>query len=338
MEFCLFDDTGCKRNKAVTIKPPPTNVERINSEVKLNKVPSRTIGIPAMIISIFFTAYWMSLQGSLVGPVSEDLESSAILFEGFRSDAWQLPDDEFLGFVEIASGQFTMGSNPAVDRMAYENERWSPSRRQGSVDLPTYYIARFETTNAQYRKFLLDTNAPTSASAADMIPITNITWPEALSYARWLDTQLRQSSLTPEPLRQFLSAGGRVNLPTEAEWEKAARGSDARIFPWGAQPSGAFANFNGTELLAVGSKACPDCSYGLSDMAGNVWEYTRSPAQDYPYDPNDDFQHLIEGALWVMRGGSYADPVNNVRTAVRGSVGPGVRNSTIGFRLAISQL
>ena len=321
----------------MTIKSPPTNAERINSEIKVNKVPSRTIGISVMTMSIFFTTYWMSLQGSFTDRISEDIASSAVLFEGFRSDAWQLPDDEFLGFVEIASGEFTMGSNPSLDRMAYENERWSTSRRQGSVDLPTYYIARFETTNAQYRKFLLDTNAPSSAVAADVIPITNITWPEALSYARWLDTQLRQSSLTPEPLRQFLAAGGSVNLPTEAEWEKAARGSEARIFPWGAQPSTVFANFSGTEVIAVGSKACPDCSYGLSDMAGNVWEYTRSPAQDYPYDSNDDFQHSPEGALWIMRGGSYADSANNVRTAVRGSVGPGVRNSTIGFRLAITQ-
>ena len=71
-------------------------------------------------------------------------------------------------------------------------------------------------------------------------------------------------------------------------------------------------------------------------MAGNVWEMTRSPLQDYPYDPDDDAENLGENALWVMRGGSYADDINNIRTAVRGAVDPGVRNDTIGFRVAIS--
>ena len=73
-------------------------------------------------------------------------------------------------------------------------------------------------------------------------------------------------------------------------------------------------------------------------MSGNLWELTRSPLQDYPYDPDDDAEDLSADALWVMRGGSYADAINNVRSAVRGGVDPGVRNATIGFRLVISRL
>ena len=73
-------------------------------------------------------------------------------------------------------------------------------------------------------------------------------------------------------------------------------------------------------------------------MAGNVWEFTRSPLQDYPYDLADDVDDLAEDALYVMRGGSYAEAINNVRTAVRGAVDPGVRNGSIGFRVVISGL
>jgi formylglycine-generating enzyme required for sulfatase activity len=73
-------------------------------------------------------------------------------------------------------------------------------------------------------------------------------------------------------------------------------------------------------------------------MAGNVWELTRSPLQDYPYDPADDAADLTKDALYVMRGGSYADAMNNVRTAVRGAVDPGVRTGIIGFRVVISEL
>ena len=72
-------------------------------------------------------------------------------------------------------------------------------------------------------------------------------------------------------------------------------------------------------------------------MSGNVWELTRSPLQDYPYNPNDDAENLTEDALWVMRGGSFADSVGNVRAAVRGGVDPSVRNNTIGFRVVISK-
>jgi formylglycine-generating enzyme required for sulfatase activity len=169
-------------------------------------------------------------------------------------------------------------------------------------------------------------------------PITGVTWPEALAYGRWLERRLRESPTIPPAIRQLLNNGGRVTLPSEAEWEKAARGTDGRVFTWGSQPQTDFSNFNGDSISPVGSLPCPGCAHGLSDMAGNVWELTRSPLQDYPYDPADDAADLAEDALYVMRGGSYADAMNNVRTAVRGAVDPGVRTGTIGFRVVISEL
>ena len=259
---------------------------------------------------------------------------------GFLDYAWFLPDEPLMGFVRIPSGPFTMGSNPTLDRLAYENERWSSNRRQGTVDIDDFYIGLFEVTNAQFRAFVAENPDLADAVPAGVqgdLPVTNITWPEALAYARWLERKLVASEDTPTELKNYLAAGGKVSLPSEAEWEKAARGSDGRIFPWGNSPTTEFANYGSSTVLPVGSRPCIECAHGLQDMSGNVWELTRSPLQPYPYNPDDDAQNLSEDALWVMRGGSFSDSVGNVRAAVRGGVDPSVRNNTIGFRLVISK-
>ncbi|HJN94131.1 MAG TPA: SUMF1/EgtB/PvdO family nonheme iron enzyme [Gammaproteobacteria bacterium] len=306
------------------------------------KVPGRTVGFTIMTLVILLAAFQMSRESSLQQMQgSDESEANTQPLEGFRPAAWYLPDDELLGFVEVPAGPFVMGSNPALDPMAYENERWSNLRRQGSVDLPAFYVSRFEVTRAQFAMFTEDSRFSTDdidlAGAGDL-PVTGITWPEALAYGRWLEQRLRASPQTPAEISAFLEGGAHVTLPNEAEWEKAARGTDGRVFTWGPRPRNDLANFNGDALAGVGAIACAVCSYGLSDMAGNVWELTRSPSQDYPYDPSDDETNLPEDALYVMRGGSYADVINNVRTGVRGAADPGVRNGTIGFRLVISTL
>lgn len=312
------------------------------SQVSSRKVQGHAVGLTVMTLIILVIAFWMSRQSSLLQmSTSNELPYVIPALDGFLSNAWFLPDDDMLGFVEIPAGSFIMGSNPVIDRSAYENERWSNLSRQGSVDLPVFYISRFETTVAQFFAFAEDTELTgysIGTNVSGNYPITGVTWPEALAYGRWLERRLRESPTTPPAILQLLNNGGRVTLPSEAEWEKAARGTDGRVFTWGSQPQTDFSNFNGDSISPVGSLPCPGCAHGLSDMAGNVWELTRSPLQDYPYDPADDAADLAEDALYVMRGGSYADAMNNVRTAVRGAVDPGVRTGTIGFRVVISEL
>ena len=307
--------------------------------------PSRTLGLLILLIAIIFTVVWLTRESvenaELSKAASIRLSSLPENLNGFNADAWFLADDRSWGFVEIPAGQFTMGSDPRVDRLAYGNEQWSRSVRQGKVTLPTFYISRFETTVAQFKAYLAATGGSPEGLNLDVAgnyPVTGVTWPEALAYSRWLDAQLRAAENTPEFLKQLLNNGGRVTLPNEAEWEKAARGSDGRVFPWGSSPRTDMANYNASGLLIVGALPCPLCSYGLSDMSGNVWEMTRSPLQDYPYSENDDLEDLTADAIWVMRGGSYLDPVNNVRAAVRGGIDPGVRNPSIGFRVVISTI
>lgn len=260
---------------------------------------------------------------------------------GFRAEMWYLPDEELLGFVEIPAGTFLMGSNPLIDPMAFENERWSEGRRQGIVDLPTYYISRYEVTIAQFKAFADATGYrvnPMALQGPLNHPVANVSWTDAIAYARWLEARLKESAQTPAPLQRLLNNGWRVSIPNEAQWEKAARGSEGRLYPWGNQPNRDKANYSGSGTRAVGSYACPECQYGLHDMSGNVWEWTRSPYQPLPFDPSDDRSNLAEDALWVMRGGSFNDAENNARTAVRGAADPGARRPFIGFRLVISSI
>ena len=257
----------------------------------------------------------------------------------FRADAWNLPDDELLGFVEIPEGGFTMGSDSLADTLAFQIERWSEGAPTGTVVLPTFLIGRFEVTTAQFAVFVRETQWSVDTLALQGPPdqpVAHVSWPDALAYAHWLDTALRESAATPAAIKPRLAAGWRVTLPTEAEWEKAARSDDGRIFPWGNDPRRDRANFGGRTPSIVGDIECRECAYGLSDMSGNVWEWTRSPYRPYPYAPAVGRLDLDADALWVMRGGSFADGVQNVRGAVRGGADPGARRPFIGFRLALS--
>lgn len=245
----------------------------------------------------------------------------------------QIPD-----FVEIPAGPFVMGADPARDPRAFDNEKWSPGESVGTVDLPAFYMARHEVTVAQFAAFARDTNwtvDPQALAGPATHPVTFVSWPNAVAYCRWLEGWLSKSPAAPAAIRDLVRAGWRVRLPTEAQWEKAARGTDGRAFPWGDQPRRDRANYEGSAPTPVGQFACPECAYGLSDMSGNVWEWTSSPYQPYPYDPSDDRANLEADALWVMRGGHFGDPARQVRTSTRGAADPGARRAFIGFRVAL---
>jgi formylglycine-generating enzyme required for sulfatase activity len=284
-------------------------------------------------------AIWVGWQGPKYLRTAQTLPSLPSQgLQRFRADMGYLPDEALLGFVEIPAGTFTMGSDYAVDRMAYIDERWSESSRQGSVQLRTFYIARYEVTVAQYWRFAQASQrrmAPELLRRGADTPVSQVSWPEALAYAEWLQAEMLSAAGTPQTLRAMLRDGWHVALPTEAQWEKAARGADARIYPWGNQPNPQFANYRGIGILPVGSKPCA-CVYELADMIGNVWEMTRSPFQPYPFnaaallDPHS-------APLFVMRGGSYQEADNNARAAVRGRIDPGARSEAVGFRLVLTR-
>jgi formylglycine-generating enzyme required for sulfatase activity/nucleoside phosphorylase len=274
----------------------------------------------------------------------------------FRSDAWFLPEDDFLGFIEIPAGTFLMGNaNPASDR---EVERESP---QHSLDLAGFYINRFPVTNAQYWAFLRETstNAPMDPSLSGMAnrPVVSVSWQDAALYCSWLTDRLRKWPGAPKKIARILSAqelgsGWVVSLPSEAEWEKAARGSlDARLYPWGSQPDPERANYKAAglgETSPVGSFASGQSLFGIQELSGNVMEWTRSnwgsnmeiPRYKYPYRPEDGREDLRMDShvLRVLRGGSFLDRPVEIRCSHRSAELPNTKCDYLGFRLAITRL
>ena len=262
----------------------------------------------------------------------------------FREEAWYLPNEELLGFVEIDAGPFLMGSKNS-DRYAEENEK-----PQHTLNLPTYYIARYPVTVGQFAAFVAASGYQPQAGAyrwqgALNHPVVNVTWYDALAYCEWLTEVLREWEGTPEPLATLLrDKDWQVTLPSEAEWEKAARGTDGRIYPWGDDFDATKANVGDTGInrpSAVGSFPSGASPYGVLDMSGNVWEWTRSVYAKYPY-PNDGKGRARRENLEasrdesrVLRGGGFFGNQWLARCAYRRRNHPAYAFDVRGFRVAV---
>jgi formylglycine-generating enzyme required for sulfatase activity len=289
------------------------------------------------------------LRTSALPPVQRAEAGDVLALLGdprFRADAWFLPDEPLLGFVEIPGGPFLMGSDPTRDPQTYAAER-----PQHSVTLPTYYIARFPVTVAQFGAFVESTGYMPrdmdSLRDGPTRPVRWISWHEALRYCEWLTETLRAWPETPEPLATLLrrgdQAGGlwRLTLPSEAEWEKAARGVDGRIYPWGGELTANHANYHETGIgttSAVGCFPLGASPYGVEEMSGNVWEWTRSASdRDYPYEPLGGRERLDAGdkVARVLRGGSFYNEARLVRCGVRFPNDPYLRYWLNGFRVVL---
>jgi formylglycine-generating enzyme required for sulfatase activity len=271
----------------------------------------------------------------------------------FRArEEWCLPAGDKLGFMEIPGGIFLMGSDKKKDPRAYDDEL-----PQHPLKLPLYYMARYPVTEAQYRVFAEENGQEIEETAwargKPNHPVVYVSWEDAWAYADWLTDKLLEWPATPAWLLRLLKGEGgkcqqwRVVLPSEAEWEKAARGADGRIYPWKGEADPDKANYNETRIggtSAVGCFAAGASPYGCEEMSGNMWEWTRNlwregidESKGYPYDAGDgrEIRKASFGSLRVVRGGSFDDDGRNVRCAVRCRDRDG-RDDYIGFRVAVS--
>jgi formylglycine-generating enzyme required for sulfatase activity len=230
-----------------------------------------------------------------------------------------------------------------LERYGGQREWYEWEVPQHEVTLPAYYVARLPVTHAQYLAFVTDTgHRPPSAEPPPHLlnaPVVLVTWYDAQAYCSWLTEQLRAWEGTPEPLARLLrEEGWQVRLPTEAEWEKAARGTDGRMFPWGDEPDPNRANYEDT---GIGSTSAVGCfpggasRYGVEDLSGNVWEWCATKWQDSYEDYRDD--HELEGDdLRVLRGGAFYGNGRHVRCASRYGDDPDHGRRVFGFRVVVA--
>ncbi len=242
--------------------------------------------------------------------------------------------------VYIPEGEFIMGTSDAqINTLSKQFPDWKYSwfndeKPQHRVYLDSYWIYKHEVTVVQYRKFCQETghkmpDAPLWRWLKDDLPIVDVTWYDAAVYSQW--------------------AG--VELPTEAQWEKAARGTDDRIWPWGNQWDSSKCNtgLSVREITPVGSYPSGASPYGLMDMAGNVWElcmdeydssfYAKSPKNNpvaggiISFVNNNftnviKYRHVLRGG-WQVFGSAYG------RVAGRYNCGPPTNSyGDVGFRCA----
>ena len=233
----------------------------------------------------------------------------------------------------ITAGSFLMGGHgddvPTHEQPLHE------------VDLPAFYLCKFPVTHAQYAEFVKATKHPKPEKVGWLgakppgkkldHPVVAVSWEDAMIYCQWLH------ELTNRPYR----------LPTEAEWEKAARGTDGRSYPWGNEWDASRCNFGGGETTAVAAYPDGASPYGCLDMVGNVSQWTSSlwgsdPVESdfpYPYSAEDGREdEKPEGTIYrIFRGGAYNDSnPNRLRCTSRNWYVPDNKDRRRGFRLALS--
>jgi formylglycine-generating enzyme required for sulfatase activity len=247
----------------------------------------------------------------------------------------EITDPKDVDMLLVPAGEFLMGSD-ADDALAecekYHNycqrNRYENEEPPHIVYLDTFYIDKYEVTNGLFAACVQvgvcqspkDSRSMSRSSyygnpQYEDYPVIHVDWNMAEAYCEW--------------------RGAR--LPSEAEWEKAARGTDGRTYPWGEGVDCSYANHGGGNNMCVGdtspvgSYESGRSFYGAYDMAGNVWEWVSSLYEPYPYNPDDGREDLSASGSRVMRGGSWHGSELHLRTACRSSVEPLI---LVGFRCA----
>jgi formylglycine-generating enzyme required for sulfatase activity len=275
----------------------------------------------------------------------------------FDPQRFHLPADDMLGFVRIpAEREFRIGTRKA-DAKRVEEIIDAAVRgyeiNDSPVPTPELYIARYPVTVAQFRAFVEATGFEMGDAEAlrdpDSRPMRWVSWRDARAYCDWLNKMLAASPVLEGIAVARLVREGRwrIELASELEWEKAARGGlpDA-IYSWGDTPDANRANYDDSGIGDTSTVGCfPANGFGLHDMIGNVWEWTRSlwgkrysePDFPYPYDPDDRKREFLDAdeEFWVMRGGSWNTYRGEARCAYRSRNPPYLRVSYLGFRVVL---
>jgi len=316
-------------------------------ETKRNRITTIVIVICVVIIAIFSLIILLNLQATFKA------ESTQVVFESETASVTSTPESQLtigstwtrprdgMVMVYVPSGEFTMGLEIEQSMESCRNygnpcsyEWFEINSPKHTIELAAYWIDQTEVTNAMYSDCVNAgiCNEPVEISSRTRpgyylsnefseYPVIHVTWEDAKTYCYWV--------------------GGR--LPTEAEWEKAARGFDDRIYPWGnSLPNYEIANYWDTQDLngdtvAVGSYPNGASPYGALDMAGNVWEWVNDyyDGNYYSVSPKENPTGPLEGENRVVRGGTWHFQWDILST-IRLSWNPESQLDQLGFRCARS--
>jgi formylglycine-generating enzyme required for sulfatase activity len=243
--------------------------------------------------------------------------------------------------VKIPAGKFLMGSTKGQAAQTIKDgldakyvEREQP---QHTVELSEYSIGKYPITNLEYQAFLREVkHKPPQGWDGEQFPadkgkhpVVNVSWDDATAYCKWLSGK----------------TGKQYRLPTEAEWEKAARGEDGRVYPWGESFDPKNANTDETKIGGTSDvgRFSPqgDSPYGCADMAGNVWEWCNDWFSENEYKQRQEKkqknpQGPQTGSYRVLGGGSFRDGHWYARCASRYWFNPSYLGRDHGFRVVIS--
>lgn len=247
---------------------------------------------------------------------SEDQDLQFEDFEQRRKDL--LPEANKRRMVEIPGGPFTMGGS--------QEDSPDSERPAHPVNVSTVFIDAYPVTNQDYREFVNCTGQKTPIhwqrgtypTGLARHPVANVSWQDAKAYANWMGAR----------------------LPSEAEWEKAARGTDERLYPWGSR----YVDDRCNSGNVVGATVMVDefplgrSPYGIWDMSGNVYEWCEDYYDEdyYKYSPSTNPRGPEGGQERVIRGGFFSEIRSNVRTTHRLSAAETHTRENVGFRLALS--
>jgi formylglycine-generating enzyme required for sulfatase activity len=236
----------------------------------------------------------------------------------------------------IPAGTFWMGSDPGEEISSHETPRHE-------VFLKAYRIGKYPITNSQFEEYIRETKKPVNSALGwdgrkvqeglETLPVSGVTWYEAISYCEWLSAKTNR----------------RYSLPNEAQWEKACRGGKNNRYPWGDDFDLARCNHGNVTLAAVDAYP-PQNEYGCFDLVGNIMQWTSTlwgkklfpPDPHYRYPWKEDGRNSISGnpeTRHVMRGGSMAQDIKFNRCSHHSGQLPsdrGVRTARHGFRVAIN--
>ena len=238
-----------------------------------------------------------------------------------------ITDPITLELIHIPAGEFLMGSDPFKDTMADIDEQ-----PQQHIYVPEFYIGKFPITNEQYAVFIKATGHRVPGhwedgeipAGKENHPVVCVSWHDAVAFCQWLSE----------------ATGQLFRLPTEAEWEKAARGPDGRIYPWGNEWDKTKLNSDAggsRDTTPVGSYSPGgDSPYGVADMAGNVWEWTHGLCRPYPYLADDGREEPQARGSRAVRGGSWFISQWYARVSYRFIAPPNYFSSLYGFRVSVA--